>query len=227
MSQMGISPKMDADEKELIRKARGGDTTAFDELVRRYAGYVKRIALAILPDWSEAEDVVQETFLKAYRSIARFKGQCKFSTWLHPIAARTAYDFIRRNRTPRALPLDEPKNYERIKMYDSNPETGVTRRGGKIEPYSGYHFLENKQFQHDEVIQIAYQALETLKFKEQAAAYASFFRGYDDAEVANMLGLRDAAQVNVITRKFIRHFVKAMHDLQRSRKSTQLAERSP
>ena len=75
-----------SDEMALVRAAKGGDDSAFEELVRRYDRNVFRIAQHITQNREDAEDVVQEAFLKAYGNLAQFQEQSKFYTWLVRIA---------------------------------------------------------------------------------------------------------------------------------------------
>jgi sigma-70-like protein len=73
-------------DRALVDRARAGDTGAFEMLVRRYQGWVFTLAVRMLGDRAEAEDMAQEIFLKAYRGLKRFKGASRFSTWLYTIA---------------------------------------------------------------------------------------------------------------------------------------------
>lgn len=74
-------------DRALVDRARAGDTAAFEALVRHYQGWVFTLALRMLPDRAEAEDMAQEIFLKAYRGLKRFRGDSRFSTWLYAIAS--------------------------------------------------------------------------------------------------------------------------------------------
>jgi len=76
----------DAD-RGLVERARTGDAGAFEALIRRYQGWVFTLALRMLGDRAEAEDMAQEIFLKAYRGLKGFKGSSRFSTWLYAIAS--------------------------------------------------------------------------------------------------------------------------------------------
>jgi RNA polymerase sigma-70 factor, ECF subfamily len=94
-------------EVQLVRRAREGDPAAFEELIVLHGPPLQRMLRRVLGSSADAEDVLQETFLKAWRAIERFRGEARFSTWLYRIALnearrRQAYDAHRR-----ALPLDE------------------------------------------------------------------------------------------------------------------------
>jgi RNA polymerase sigma-70 factor (ECF subfamily) len=73
------------DQRELIDRARAGEVIAFERLAEQYAARLWRCALALCKDRQWAEDLVQETLVAAWRSIARFDGRCRFSSWLHGI----------------------------------------------------------------------------------------------------------------------------------------------
>src|SRR6266478_8556984 len=105
-----IQPKVSepvSDELALVNAARAGDVTAFEELVRRYDRNVFRIAQHITQNREDAEDVVQDAFLKAYSNLNQFQGQSKFYTWLVRIAVNEALMKLRRRRPERMVSLDE------------------------------------------------------------------------------------------------------------------------
>src|SRR5687767_3923507 len=79
-----------SDDSELLRFAREGDATAFDTLIRRHDRFLYRVARSILLDDFEAEDVVQETFIKAFKGLVDFRGEASLSTWLTRIALNEA-----------------------------------------------------------------------------------------------------------------------------------------
>jgi RNA polymerase sigma-70 factor, ECF subfamily len=82
-----------------LEQARGGDSDAFRVLVERHATAVFRLAYRMTGNETDAEDMVQETFLRAWREIRRFDGRASFGTWLHRICANRTVDFLRaRNR---------------------------------------------------------------------------------------------------------------------------------
>ena len=92
---------------ELARRAAGGDRSAFHAVVDRHAQPLFRIARGLCPTADDAEDVVQETFLEAYKGIGRFDGRSSLLTWLSRILARRAGRMWRRTGKHRAaVPLD-------------------------------------------------------------------------------------------------------------------------
>ena len=98
----------DRDDAALVERAQSGESTSFDELVRRYEGKVFHLTRRILNDPDEAEDALQETFLSAYRALPRFKREAKFSTWIFRIATNAALMRLRKRR-PDVISLDQPK----------------------------------------------------------------------------------------------------------------------
>lgn len=90
-----------------IDKILQGDTQAFGVLVERYQTYVYTIVLRMVRVKEEAEEIAQDTFIKAYQSIESFRGESKFSSWLYSIAYRKALDSIRKNKKYKAVELNE------------------------------------------------------------------------------------------------------------------------
>src|SRR5512146_1304954 len=96
-----------SDELALVGAAKAGDIGAFEALVKRYDRNVFRIAQHITQNREDAEDVVQEAFLKAYGNLGQFQGQSKFYTWLVRIAVNEALMKLRRRRPERTVSLDQ------------------------------------------------------------------------------------------------------------------------
>lgn len=97
-------------DEELVAAAAAGDRAAFGELMARYQDRIYGFALRFTANPTDAEDVTQETFLKAYRSIRRFRGDAKFSTWLYQIAKNQCINRFHRGRrrfVHRSVSLDE------------------------------------------------------------------------------------------------------------------------
>jgi RNA polymerase sigma-70 factor (ECF subfamily) len=104
---MAVSSQANIDESTLVAQAREGDTVAFGELVRRYEGKIFRLAQHITQNREDAEDVLQETFLKAYEHLDQFQGNSKFYTWIVRIAVNQALMKLRRRKADRSVSLDE------------------------------------------------------------------------------------------------------------------------
>ena len=126
-----IQPKVSepvSDELTLVQAAKAGDVGAFEDLVRRYDRNVFRIAQHITQNREDAEDVVQDAFLKAYGNLAQFQGQSKFYTWLVRIVVNEALMKLRRRRPERMVSLDEDVKTEddsvprEVADWSPNPE---------------------------------------------------------------------------------------------------------
>src|SRR5947209_9191883 len=117
-----------SEELQLVQAAKRGDITAFEQLVKRYDRNVFRIAQHITQNREDAEDVVQDAFLKAYQNLPRFQEQSKFYTWLVRIAVNEALMRLRRRRPERMVSLDEDIKTEEDSMprevadWTPNPE---------------------------------------------------------------------------------------------------------
>lgn len=95
------------DEEQLIASILNGDTEKYHDLIRPYERNVYRMALSFMKNEADAEDVAQEAFLNAFRNLANFRGQAKFSTWLISITLNAARDRLRRQKLARMDSLDE------------------------------------------------------------------------------------------------------------------------
>lgn len=85
-------------DQELVDQTLGGDLGAFEILVDRYRSQIFSLAYRLIGDKGEAEDMAQETFLKVYRNLNKFKPQLSFSTWLYKIATNICLSHLRRRR---------------------------------------------------------------------------------------------------------------------------------
>jgi RNA polymerase sigma-70 factor, ECF subfamily len=121
------------DEQLLVQAAKRGDVRAFEDLVRRYDRNVFRIAQHITQNREDAEDVVQDAFLKAYENLDQFQGQSKFYTWLVRIAVNEALMKLRKRRPERMVSLDEEVKTEddtlprEVADWTPNPEQQYTQ----------------------------------------------------------------------------------------------------
>jgi RNA polymerase sigma-70 factor (ECF subfamily) len=94
-------------DHELVRRVQRGDSAAFDLLVRKYQHRIVGLIGRYVSDWSECQDVAQETFLRAYRALGNFRGDAQFYTWLHRIAVNTAKNhLVSHNRRPPTDDID-------------------------------------------------------------------------------------------------------------------------
>lgn len=94
-------------DQALVERVQRGDKSAFDVLVRKYQHKIIKLIMRYVRDQSEAQDVAQETFIKAYRALARFRGDSAFYTWLYRIAINTAKNhLVAQGRRPPDTDID-------------------------------------------------------------------------------------------------------------------------
>ena len=98
-----------AEAAELVARAKAGDGAAFDELVRKYRARVYSLALHLTGQASDADDITQDAFLKAYHKLPEFEGRSEFFTWIYRITLHRALNAKRDRKRRRAVPLDDPR----------------------------------------------------------------------------------------------------------------------
>ncbi|MDF2987410.1 MAG: polymerase sigma factor, sigma-70 family [Eubacterium sp.] len=104
-------------ENRLLTKARQGSVQAFEELSGSYYTKVYNICYRMLNNPEDASEQAQETFIKAFRYIKDFKGNCSFSTWIYRIATNTCLDFIRKNKNKNTVSIEQ-ETFEEITIKD-------------------------------------------------------------------------------------------------------------
>ena len=98
LTEFGPQPHQLSDE-QLLSRARSGDQMAFGELCLRYSGALKQRIFRIVRNREDAEDVLQETLLRAFRHLDNFRGTCRFSTWMMKIGINTSLMLLRKRRS--------------------------------------------------------------------------------------------------------------------------------
>jgi RNA polymerase sigma-70 factor (ECF subfamily) len=110
----------------LVERVRAGERQAFDQIVRLHERYVYRTCVAITGNAEDAEDAMQDTFIKAYRNLEGFRGESRFSTWLTRIAINEALQRVRRRRPTESLdaPLEQEDGAapRQVEDWHPNPE---------------------------------------------------------------------------------------------------------
>ena len=167
------APPRDVQDEELVQRAQGGDREAFSLLVRRYEDRVFRLASRIVGDPDDAEDVLQETFLSAYRGLSAFKGESRFSTWIFRITTNAALMRLRKRR-PDVVSLDAPADLEgapelhEIRDWTATPEEALA---------------------DGEARQAMDAAIAELPTEQRAVFLLRDVEGLSNGEVADSLGL--------------------------------------
>ena len=106
-ARSGKTPTLEERDRRLVALAKKGDTNAFGRLMTEYQSKIYRLARRMTETDEDAEDVLQEAFIKAFRSLGGFKGKSKFSTWLYRITVNLALMKLRKKKLD-AVSLDEP-----------------------------------------------------------------------------------------------------------------------
>ena len=165
-----------------VALARDGDSEAFRALVDRHSRAVYRLAHRMTGNPQDAEDVVQETFLKAYRQLGRFESRANFGTWLHRICVNCSIDLIRSRRHQEA-----GHDAADLETFDSVDDT-------RVDP-SPERLMLSTQVQER-----VGRAMEDLTAMERAAFVLRHFEGQSIEEISRALGLKANAAKHSIFR---------------------------
>lgn len=101
-------------DRDLVDHARSGDTAAFGQLVRRHQQRIHRLAVHMLRDRAEAEDITQETFIRAYQALSRFDGRSEPYTWFYRITVNLSLNTIRSRKTARTSSNDDDPRMDAV-----------------------------------------------------------------------------------------------------------------
>jgi len=177
---------MEANDSDVVARARDGDTEAFRALVERHSRSLFHLAYRITGNENDAEDVVQETFLRAYRTLPRFESRASFGTWLYRIAANQAVDLIRsRQRHGESLDADAPAAWEGEAYTETIPD----------QQPSQDRLLFGAQVQRR-----MSAAMAQLTPNERAAFVMRHQEGFSIDDIGQALGLRENATKQSIFR---------------------------
>ena len=157
----------------LIDKVQAGDTDAFEPLVSAYEQVLYNLCYKMLGDREDAQDAVQETFIKIFRSLNDYRGDSRFSTWIYRIAANTCNDFLRRKNRVQVVSFYEQKE-EGEKTELQLPDEGNTPE----------ELLERK-LTRESVI----QGLQTLPEDQRTILLLREIQGLSYEEIAEILKL--------------------------------------
>jgi RNA polymerase sigma-70 factor (ECF subfamily) len=173
---------------DVVRRAQRGDRVAFAELFRRHRGDVSRLVFRMIGPTADAEDVVQEVFLQVHRSLGEFRGQAKFTTWLHRVTVNVVL-MVRRAARSRPVFTGEPVA-EQEPDRSLLPDEGAARNG-RIRAFR--------------------RLLDRLPEKKRTVFILHEIEGVAPAEIAEMV---DAPVLTVRTRLFYarRELAEMMRD---------------
>jgi RNA polymerase sigma-70 factor (ECF subfamily) len=165
LAEQSEVPRASDPEAELLGACRRGDLSAFERLYETHGTRMKSLAMNLLNNRSDAEDAVQETFLKIYRAAASFRGSAKLSTWTYRVLVNTCYDVLRR----------------RVRA------TGTTEGAGATEAV-----LDARAPEADHPLRMDLEAsLAVLKPKHRTAFLLFEVEGFTHREVGDILGVSE------------------------------------
>jgi RNA polymerase sigma-70 factor (ECF subfamily) len=172
-------------DEAAVARARAGDADAFRVLVERHSRAVYSVAVRMTGNCHDAEDIVQDTFLKAYRQLDRFESRASFSTWVHRIAINCAVDLLR-SRPRREQPEEHAALEEAAAVQGQHP---------------GQHMMSPERLMASvEARDRVQAALTRLSALERAAFVLRHFEGQSIAEISRALGIRDSAAKHCVFR---------------------------
>ena len=188
-----------SDESKLIGEAQRGDPDAFEELVRQYDQRVLRLVLRIVRSEDDARDLYQEAFLKIFRSLKRFRHECRFETWLFRVVTNTCLDRLRRA--------------------GSRPEQRLASLAGVGET-TGLEQIAEDRPEYDPERVLARQqlsrridsALDRLGPRERFVFEMRHYEGLRLREIGELLETSEATVKNCLFRAH-RHMRRALQDL--------------
>ena len=157
-------------DEELVARSIDGDTDSFNQLVLRWERPIFALAYRVIGREEEARDVVQETFLRAFRGIKNFRGQAKFSSWVYRIALNLCRDWIRRER--RAPIQATPEGIDLVEL---------AAEQGPVES------IETLVARHD-LSKIVEQAMALLPDEQRTAIILKEYHGMTFQEIADLQG---------------------------------------
>ena len=179
-------------EAGLLAGLQAGDSAAYRRLVELNSANVYHVALKLLGDEQEAEDVLQETFLSAFRSIDRFEGRSKLSTWLYRIAYNASLMRLRKRDQMKAFSLDQP-----------------AADGDELDPQESRYLVDWSQVPDDQLLtaearQEMERAIADLPETLRSAFVLRDIQGLSGAETAEVLGITVQAVKNRLHRARLR-----------------------
>ncbi|MEQ1842540.1 MAG: sigma-70 family RNA polymerase sigma factor [Verrucomicrobiales bacterium] len=101
------APRKPDEDRDLVARAQDGDTKAFDELVRKHSAKLYSLVYNMTSNHEDTNDLLQDIFAKAYRSLKRFQGKSAFYTWIYSIAVNMTLNFLKKRNRQRKLSLDD------------------------------------------------------------------------------------------------------------------------
>ena len=123
---------MTSADTDLISRAAGGDSSAFQALVERHRSMVYRVAYQFAGNHHDAEDIAQEVFIKVYRSLDRFRQDAQLTSWMYRIVMNACIDHRRRQRPAVAAPFGEEAEQRMLNTPEERPDPEVRAYAGEL-----------------------------------------------------------------------------------------------
>jgi RNA polymerase sigma-70 factor, ECF subfamily len=159
-----IADRWEDKDRPLVDRAQAGDREALGELFVRHSHAVRRLLAGVIGPTNELDDLVQEVFIQVFKSLPSFRGDARFSTWLHQVTMYAAYNHLRR---PRRVVLADP---EELAAASAEGEAPQARLHGR------------------ETMRRLNAILDTIKPKKRIAFILFAVEGYSIGEVSEMVG---------------------------------------
>jgi len=175
---------MEWTDAEAAREARLGNQQAFRVLVERHSRALFRLAYRMTGNEHDAEDLVQESFLRAYKQLAKFNERAAFGTWLHRICVNCSLDMLRARKTRREI---------QNKVEDE-------RTGNWLEQVAAPGPSPERLMQSSQVTELLEPALNNLSESERAAFILRHYEGSNIEEIARALGVETSAAKHSVYR---------------------------
>jgi RNA polymerase sigma-70 factor (ECF subfamily) len=173
VADQGLSDTVEPDDGTLVKRCQAGDSSAFSDLVTRYRTKVFTMVYGMVQNEQDAWDLAQEGFLKAWRSIHRFKGQSSFYTWLYRIMTNVTIDSLRR------------KGIHGEAEFDDRIAPDSVEPGSRTTPSSVP--LPHKKLEHVEIRQRIDEAIAKLSAEHRAVIVMKEIEDLQYSEIAEIL----------------------------------------
>ncbi len=179
-SAFAMPSELDSDAP-LVRRAAAGDRTAFRELFERYQRPIAALVGRMVSSPDDVDDILQETFLRAWKGLPRFRGDAQFSTWLYRIAVNTAIKYRGRRRNETAplvsLTMDEETGLGGLESLPADAGSDPLRGG---DPFQAAQKQEQEQ--------VIRRAVQALPEKQRSVVLLHYFEGRSCEEISGMVG---------------------------------------
>ena len=175
-------------DRLLIHEAQGGSHAAFEQLVHAHDQAVLRLAIRITGSWSDAQDIYQEAFLKAYTRLESFRFECSFSSWIYRIATNVCLDHLRKNR-----------KHKRNNSPEGDNEGGKYNQVNQVPDDRAANNPEQQLFSRELRAHILF-ALQQLTPRERMVFELRHFQGLKIGTVGEILNTSEASIKNSLLR---------------------------